>query len=1020
MISPRSNATARRWLAVACTVGFAATAFAHVYLSPTGTGTRSGADANNTKPVSLFQNEILSLTPGNTIYLTYGTYNLTQLSIVGSGTAGSPKKIEGIPNAQGQRPVIQGAWVPGSTADYLFRFVNYGGAETSHWEIKNLHIDSYGFVFDMPLNGETFTLRQNILFENLSMRSIEDGIRIRNASNITVRNCSVVRHTKKAFRVSYFSRFVTFEDCDTDATENTDRDTDPNNNYPTKSIPVGFCTDSPGMARPSIHDLRFTDCVARNNRFAPQSSGDYWNGDGYSTERGVYNVTYSRCVSIDNHDGGWDDKAVNVIYENCIAIGNKRGFRNWANGTLINCLSVDNVKWGGNSNSLGAWFGSATGAGTIIRSTFHNNGDAQILAESPGTIVATDSILSVDADAPAGATLRAGTITLNGCVEYQFGVTGTNPAYVGPIVDWELAPPDAFNSTAFLTKGYQGQGTATTAPAAPGAATATLNAAQSNHVDLAWTDNSTNEHGFRIERSANGGAYTVVGTTGTNANRYMDTGLAYGTSYAYRVYAYNNIGSSTSYASVTRATPALAAPATPTGFTAVVDLEAGGALALAWTDASTNETHFEIQRSSDGTNYSVIATVPAQSIAYTDATAPVNTTVHYRVRAVNSAGGANSAVQTVAVPWVVIVDNLDSNVEISPVSPAEWVQSTGQPGFWGTNYHADTLPSAAASFGFVPAVPSTASYQVYMRWAAHSNRADNVPVDIIHAGGTSTVTVNQKGGGDVWNLLGTYTFNAGSTGKVVIRNTGVNGAVIADAICLRATATSGPNAPTNVTATAASGTTVNLTWSDQSSNETGFRVERSTDNESFTAVGTTAANATSFSDTSATAGLTYYYRVRAVLGSTPGAASLNATTFTPLVIILDNVPSTEVVHSPSAWTSANLVSGAYNNEYVHDDNSSATIAKMIVFRPTIPGDGTYQVEARWTAGSNRASNVRYLLSGSMGRLPFVANQKYSNNTWVTLGTVTFRSGTGGTVQLLNEGANGYVIGDAVRFTRVAP
>jgi len=56
-----------------------------------------------------------------------------------------------------------------------------------------------------------------------------------------------------------------------------------------------------------------------------------------------------------------------------------------------------------------------------------------------------------------------------------------------------------------------------------------------------------------------------------------------------------------------------------------------------------------------------------------------------------------------------------------------------------------------------------------------------VPVDIIHAGGTATVTVNQQANNGVWTKLGRWNFNAGTAGKLVIRNTATNGFVIADA-----------------------------------------------------------------------------------------------------------------------------------------------------------------------------------------------------------------------------------------------
>lgn len=78
-----------------------------------------------------------------------------------------------------------------------------------------------------------------------------------------------------------------------------------------------------------------------------------------------------------------------------------------------------------------------------------------------------------------------------------------------------------------------------------------------------------------------------------------------------------------------------------------------------------------------------------------------------------------------------------------------------------------------------------------------------------------------------------------------------------------------PLAPTNLTAVQ-SGTQVNLTWSDNSVNETGFVVERATDGINFTVIGTLAANNkkgnVSFADTNVTVGTTYTYQVKAVNG----------------------------------------------------------------------------------------------------------------------------------------------------------
>jgi hypothetical protein len=71
-------------------------------------------------------------------------------------------------------------------------------------------------------------------------------------------------------------------------------------------------------------------------------------------------------------------------------------------------------------------------------------------------------------------------------------------------------------------------------------------------------------------------------------------------------------------------------------------------------------------------------------------------------------------------------------------------------------------------------------------------------------------------------------------------------------------------APTGAGATAASATAVDVQWTDNSADETGFRVQRSTDGGStWTDVATVGANVTTVHDTGLTGGTAYTYRVEA-------------------------------------------------------------------------------------------------------------------------------------------------------------
>jgi subtilisin len=68
-------------------------------------------------------------------------------------------------------------------------------------------------------------------------------------------------------------------------------------------------------------------------------------------------------------------------------------------------------------------------------------------------------------------------------------------------------------------------------------------AASVSQINLSWTDNSSFEDGFKIERW-NGSSYSQINTVGPNVTTYADSGLASSTTYTYRVRAFNSAGDS--------------------------------------------------------------------------------------------------------------------------------------------------------------------------------------------------------------------------------------------------------------------------------------------------------------------------------------------------------------------------------------------------------------------------------------------------------------------------------------------
>ena len=152
-------------------------------------------------------------------------------------------------------------------------------------------------------------------------------------------------------------------------------------------------------------------------------------------------------------------------------------------------------------------------------------------------------------------------------------------------------------------------------------------------MNLSWTDNSGNEAGFRIDRSANGTTFAKVATVGANITAYSDSGLATSITYSYRVSAFNSGGSS---ANSNTATVALVVPSAPTNLTA--DVPNHGHVTLKWKDNADNETAFQVERSTNGTVFAVIASTAANTTTYKDTKARDKQTYYYRVAAKNNVG----------------------------------------------------------------------------------------------------------------------------------------------------------------------------------------------------------------------------------------------------------------------------------------------------------------------------------------------------------------------------------------------
>ena len=135
---------------------------------------------------------------------------------------------------------------------------------------------------------------------------------------------------------------------------------------------------------------------------------------------------------------------------------------------------------------------------------------------------------------------------------------------------------------------------------------------------------------------------------------------------------------------------------------------------------------------------------------------------------------------------------------------------------------------------------------------------------------------------------------------------------------------------------------------------------------------------------------------------------------TPTPIIVDNTQATLV----GTWTASTYTAGYYGSNYITDGDTDKG-GKSATFTPDLPASGSYEVLARWTTGSNRATDVPFIITDASGTTTVTENEQIDNGTWESLGTYTFNAGTSGNVKISNAGTNGYVIADAVEFIPVS-
>jgi hypothetical protein len=392
-------------------------------------------------------------------------------------------------------------------------------------------------------------------------------------------------------------------------------------------------------------------------------------------------------------------------------------------------------------------------------------------------------------------------------------------------------------------------------------------------INLDWNDNSINETEFVIQRLTWPSTWTDVGVVfsplgqpNTHATRTFVVPGTYNpnAAYSFRIVAQNTVGYGAEFPAMTvkstSDTVTLGtAPTPPTSLVAA--FQTGPQIRLTWRDNALNEAGFIIERSTDNVNFSLLTTVgPRNStgnVTFTDTTVRVAetspVTYYYRVAAANVASTLPYIYTNTASATVPVV--------VPPAAPTSLTRTL--------------LAGPQIRLTWTDNAVNETDFLVQRSTDGGITWSPGVTVPAFTGTGTvtftdTTVTTSPS------DVTYSYKVAARNPGGTVFSTNPASVSVLVPAL---------PAAPSNLFVVngpnANKRRTVILTWIDNSTNETGFTIQRAT-NALFTQGLTTAtvgANVTTLTQTGLTPNTQYWYRIRANNGTIIVTAWVNATPF---------------------------------------------------------------------------------------------------------------------------------------------
>lgn len=368
------------------------------YVSPTGSGDKSGSSPANAAPISALDSMVQKAGAGGTVNLLAdkGAYNLTgSITLKHGGADGAPVTIHGV-NSDGSPAniTVNGSrdpnWGTSHGADGNTIFKLYAGA--SNLDFEHINFNNVGMAFNIAAD------LKNITFGKMHADNVRyfagnypgGGSSMANVTGLTLHDIDVHGFSKSVLILKGDAHGIRVNNVLGDG-EYQDGD----------AFEMGISLQG------TVHDVVISNSTMKNC-IAVGATGDYTNGDGFVTERGNYDISYINCTATGNGDGGFDLKSSNTTLTDCYSEDNKRNYRIWGdNVTLNNDIGLDPHKRvaGVSGTQCNLWVSSEATNVVVNGGSFIDSGSATHAISNEGGSLTLNGVTIVHA---VGGTLLDG------------------------------------------------------------------------------------------------------------------------------------------------------------------------------------------------------------------------------------------------------------------------------------------------------------------------------------------------------------------------------------------------------------------------------------------------------------------------------------------------------------------------------------------------------------------------------------------------------------------------------------